>query len=159
MNKHRIFFDTNVLVYAHDRSATYHIDAAELLKMAVENKIQGVLAEQNIIELYRILTNPTAMKGRPLTPVQANNLIKDTYLRGTFEIVYPVSLTIDRVLQLAVTNNVTSAKIFDIRLAALILESNIDYFATYNIIHFQGIPDINPLTPPEIINIIQLITL
>jgi len=114
-----------------------------------------VLAEQNIIELYRILTNPTAMKGRPLTPVQTNNLIRDTYLRGTFEIVYPVSLTTDRVLQLAVSNNVTSAKIFDIRLAALILESNIDYFATYNILHFQGIPDINPITPPEIIDIIN----
>ncbi|MEQ9236354.1 type II toxin-antitoxin system VapC family toxin [Coleofasciculus sp. E2-BRE-01] len=62
MSQSKIFFDTNVLVYAHDRSATYHIDSAELLKMAVDNKIQGVLAEQNIIELYRILTNPTAMK-------------------------------------------------------------------------------------------------
>lgn len=50
MNKNRIFFETNVLVYAHDSSATYHLDSAELLKMAVQNNIQGVLAEQNIIE-------------------------------------------------------------------------------------------------------------
>ena len=120
MNKSRIFFDTNVLVYAHDRSATYHTESAELLKMAVDNNIRGFLAEQNIIELYRILTNSTAMKGRPLTPVQANHLIRDTYLRGTLKIVYPVSLTLDRVLHLAVSNNVTSARIFDIRLAVLV---------------------------------------
>ncbi len=154
MNEKRILFDTNVLVYAHDRSATYHTDSAELLKMAVENKIRGVLGEQNIIELYRILTNPTAMKGKPLTPAPANNLIRDTYLKGTFEVVYPVSKTLERVLQLAVSHNVTSAKIFDIRLAALVLESNIDYFATYNITHFRGIPGLNPMIPPEIIEAI-----
>jgi predicted nucleic acid-binding protein len=59
MNKKiKVFFDTNILVYAHDELATYHNDSAELLKLAIENQIQGVLAEQNIIELYRILTNP-----------------------------------------------------------------------------------------------------
>ena len=153
--KIRILFDTNVLVYAHDESSIYHNDSAELLKIAIENKIQGVLAEQNIIELYRILTNPVAMKGVSLTALQANDLIRSIYLNGNFEIIYPTRVTIDKVLQLAVKYKVTSAKIFDIRLAALILDENIDYFATYNISHFQAISGINPLVPPEIIKIIN----
>lgn len=33
MNQIRIFFDTNVLVYAHDESAVYHKDSAELLTL------------------------------------------------------------------------------------------------------------------------------
>ena len=31
MNQSKIFFDTNVLVYAHDRSSTYHAESALLL--------------------------------------------------------------------------------------------------------------------------------
>ncbi|CAC5342035.1 MULTISPECIES: type II toxin-antitoxin system VapC family toxin [Planktothrix] len=119
--KIRVLFDTNILVYAHDESATYHTDSAELLKLAIENQIQGILAEQNIIELYRILTNSVAMKGTPLTPLQTNNLINSIYLNGNFEILYPTKLTVEKVLELAVNNNVTSAKIFDIRLVALML--------------------------------------
>ncbi len=53
-------------------------------------------------------------------------------------------------MQLAVSRNVVSAKIFDIRLAALILGINIDYFATYNIKDFRGIDDLNPMTPQQI---------
>ena len=82
MSQNKIFFDTNVLVYAHDESASYHAASALLLKMALENQIQGVIAEQNIIELYRILTLPAAMKGTPLTPGQTQDLIRGTYLSG-----------------------------------------------------------------------------
>lgn len=53
--------------------------------------------------------------------METNNLIRDPYLRGTFEILYTVSLTTDIVLQLAVSNNVKLAKFFDIGLAAFIL--------------------------------------
>ncbi|NES80548.1 MAG: hypothetical protein F6K10_03380 [Moorea sp. SIO2B7] len=129
-----------------------------MLKLAIENKIQGVLAEQNIIELYRILTNPVAMKGTALTPLQTNDLINYTYLNSNFEILYPTKLTVEKVLELAVNNNITSAKIFDVRLVALMLEQDIDYLATYNINHFQGILDITPLKPPEILNIINKLT-
>lgn len=55
MSKTKIFFNTNVLVYAHDTSST------ELLKIVLEGKIRGVIAAQNIIELYIILTNSNAI--------------------------------------------------------------------------------------------------
>lgn len=155
MKKIRVLFDTNVLVYAHDELATYHADSADLLKLGIEDKIQGFLAEQNIIELYRILTNPVAMKGSPLTPIQTNQLIQGTYLNRNFEILYPTEETIKKVLELAVNHNVTSAKIFDIRIAALMLEYKIDYLATYNITHFHGIPKVNPLKPSEILNLVH----
>ena len=151
MSEIKIFFDTNVLVYAHDESASYHPNSAQLLKMAVENQVQGIIAEQNIIELYRILTNPTAMKGNALTASQARDLIDGTYLGGAFQIVYPTRSSLDRVLQLAVSCNFVSARIFDIRLAALILDANVDYFATYNISDFQGITGLNPLPPEQIL--------
>ncbi|MGK7884289.1 MAG: type II toxin-antitoxin system VapC family toxin [Crocosphaera sp.] len=153
--KIRVSFDTNILVYAHDESSMYHLDSADLLTLAIENKIQGVLAEQNIVELYRILTNSVAMKKQCLTPLQTTDLINNIYLNENFEIIYPTASTINKILELAVDNNITSAQIFDVRLAALCLEKNIDYLATYNTNHFERISEINSLKPPEIIKIIN----
>ncbi|MGK7940427.1 MAG: hypothetical protein AB4062_09835 [Crocosphaera sp.] len=76
-------------------------------------------------------------------------------MNDNFEILYPTTSTIKKILELAVDNNITSAKIFDIRLAALCLEKNIDYLATYNTNHFESISEINSLKPPEIIKIIN----
>jgi predicted nucleic acid-binding protein len=151
MNQSRIFFDTNVLIYAHDRASTFHTESASLLKLVFSRKIKGIIAEQNIIELYRVLTNSVAMKGKPLTPLQATDLITKTYRSGIFDVVYPDSSTIDKVMQLAVSGNVVSAKIFDTRLAALILGTDVNYFATYNVKHFKEIEGLNPLTPPQIL--------
>lgn len=151
MNQSRIFFDTNVLIYAHDRASTFHRESALLLKSVFSRKVKGIIAEQNIIELYRVLTNSVAMKGKSLTPLQATDLIAKTYRNGIFDIVYPNNSIMDKVMQLAVSGNVVSAKIFDIRLAALIIETNIDYFATYNVKHFKEIDDLNPLTPAQIL--------
>ena len=151
MNLRKIFFDTNVLVYAHDKDSSFHADSATLLQLVFSGKVKGIIAEQNIIELYRVLTNPVAMRKKPLTPLQAANLISQTYRSGFFEIVYPNSFTTDKVLQLAIDGNVTSAKIFDTRLAAMILHTNTDYFATHNVKHFKEIEGINPLTPKQIL--------
>ena len=151
MNQSRIFFDTNVLVYAHDRSSTFHTDSASLLKLVFSRQIEGIIAEQNIIELYRVLTNSVAMKGKSLTPLQTTDLIAKTYRSGIFNIVYPDSSTIDKVMELAKRENIVSAKIFDTRLAALISGTDTDYFATYNVKHFKEIEGLNPLTPPEIL--------
>lgn len=147
----KIFFDTNVLVYAHDRASTFHTESASLLKLVFSRQVKGIIAEQNIIELYRVLTNSVAMKGKPLTPLQATDLLAKTYRSGIFEIVYPDSSTIDKIMQLAVSENIISAKIFDTRLAALILGTDNDYFATYNVKHFKEIEGLNPLTPPQIL--------
>jgi predicted nucleic acid-binding protein len=51
MNQSKIFFDTNVLIYAHDRASTFHTELASLLKLVFvfSRKIKGIIAEQNII--------------------------------------------------------------------------------------------------------------
>ncbi len=131
-----------------------------MLESAINKKIQGVLAEQNIVELYRILTNPVAMKGKYLTPLEITNLINNIYLNNIylnddFEIFYTTSSTINKILELAVDNNITSANILDVRLAGLCLEENINYLATYNTNHFKNISEINSLKPPEIMNIVN----
>jgi hypothetical protein len=49
--------------------------------MAVlEGRFQAFLAEQNLLELYRILTNPVAMRNKPLSATQAKELIGSFYI-------------------------------------------------------------------------------
>ncbi|MCC5636055.1 PIN domain-containing protein [Nostoc sp. CHAB 5844] len=152
MSALRIFFDTNVLVYAHDEGATFHAESATLLNLVLEkSKIRGVIGEQNLVELYRIISNKSAMTGKPLSPNDAKSLIEQTYLNEYFEIVYPTIGILNKTLDLAVQINAVSARIFDVRLASLVLSARVDYFATYNLKDFQGINGISPLIPREIL--------
>jgi predicted nucleic acid-binding protein len=151
MSQTRILLDTNILVYAHDASSQPHIVSADLLTAAISGQFQAVLAEQNLLELYRILTNPVAMKNKPLSAAQAKELIENTYLKGVFQIVYPTEAILLQVLDLAVQKNITSAKIFDLRLAAIALSTQVDILATFNVQDFAGINGLTPLSPQQII--------
>jgi predicted nucleic acid-binding protein len=150
MNRIRVFLDTNVLVYAHDSLSEHHTDSADLLSMILQGTFQGVIAEQNLIELYRILTNPIATRGNSLSAYQASLLIQNTYLSGQFELTYPTQETIQKTLEFAVQRNITSAKIFDLRLAAVALSARVNYLATYNTKDFTEIDDLIPLLPQQI---------
>lgn len=151
MSQTRIFLDTNILVYAHDTSSQQHIVSANLLAAAIAGQLHAVLAEQNLLELYRILTNPVAMKNKPLTATQAKELIENTYLNELFQIIYPTPASLQKVLDLAVQKNITSARIFDLRLAATALSAQVDIFATFNTQDFIGIDGLTVLPPQQIV--------
>jgi predicted nucleic acid-binding protein len=94
MTKTRIFLDTNVLVYAHNAASQYHFDSANLLTKIIKRLWQGVIAEQTLIELYRILTNRTVMRNAPLSAAQARQLIYDVYWVEQFQIIYLTESTL-----------------------------------------------------------------
>jgi toxin-antitoxin system PIN domain toxin len=151
MSQIRALLDTNILVYAHDASSQHHTISADLLTAVMAGQFQAVLAEQNLLELYRILTNPVAMKNKPLSAAQAKRLIENTYLNGAFQIVYPTETILRKVLELAVQKNITSARIFDLRLAAIALSTQVDILATFNTKDFTGIEGLTVLRPQQIV--------
>lgn len=151
MQRVSVFLDTNILVYAHDELSPFHNKCALLLDLVISNEIGGIIAEQNVMELYRILTNATAMKGKPLSPHDAKSLIETTYLSGNFKIVYPIERTLKRTIELANLKKISSAKIFDVRLYTQALECKPTYFITYNIDDFINLGDLTLKTPDELI--------
>ncbi|MEW6235730.1 MAG: PIN domain-containing protein [Candidatus Omnitrophota bacterium] len=151
MKKVKIFFDTNVLVYAHDEKSPFHEESADLLSCVFTGSVTGVVSEQNLLELYRVLTHPAAMSHLPFEPEQAASLIRRVYLEDAFEVVYTNRSVLQRCLELIVQHHVVTAKVFDMRLAAQVLESRVDYLATYNIGDFKGIQGIDSKTPKEIL--------
>ncbi|MDA8214527.1 MAG: hypothetical protein M0Z64_04515 [Nitrospiraceae bacterium] len=45
MQKISVFFDTNVLVYAHDELSPFHEKSALLLDLALGKEISGIISE------------------------------------------------------------------------------------------------------------------
>lgn len=146
-----VFFDTNVLVYAHDELSPYHEKSATLLDLALNKEIAGIIAEQNIMELYRILTNTTAMSGKPLSPSEARALIEQTYLSGKLKIAYPTKETLKKSIELAGQKKLSSARIFDVRLYILAMQHKPSYFVTYNTGDFKDLGDLELKTPDAIL--------
>lgn len=146
-----VFFDTNVLVYAHDELSPFHDNAALLLDLAIKKDITGLISEQNIMELYRILTNAAAMSGKPLSPTEAKSLIDETYLSGDLKIVYPSKDTMEKTLEIASSKKLSSARIFDVRLYVQALQNRPTYFVTYNAGDFKNLGDLPVKTPDEIV--------
>lgn len=145
-----VFFDTNVLVYAHDELSRFHYNAALLLDLAIKKDITGLISEQNIMELYRILTNAAAMSGKPLSPAEAKSLIDETYLSGDLKIVYPSKDTMEKTLEIASSKKLSSARIFDVRLYVQALQNRPTYFVTYNTGDFKNLGDLPVKTPDEL---------
>ena len=151
MQRVSVFLDTNILVYAHDELSPFHNKCALLLDSVINNEIKGIIAEQNVMELYRILTNAAAMEGKPLTPHEAKSLIDATYLSGNFKIAYPTKRTLKRTIELANLKRVSSAKIFDVRLYVQALQHRPTYFVTYNIDDFIKLGDLTLKIPDELV--------
>ena len=151
MQKISVFFDTNVLVYAHDELSAFHEKSALLLDLALGKEVSGIISEQNIMELYRILTNTTAMRGKPLSPLEAKTLIDDTYLSGNLKVAYPTKDILKKTIEIAAQKKVSSARVFDVRLYVLAQQHKPTYLVTYNIDDFKNLGDLIIKTPDEII--------
>ncbi|HAM49694.1 MAG TPA: hypothetical protein DCP92_02985 [Nitrospiraceae bacterium] len=146
-----VFFDTNVLVYAHDELSPFHEESALLLDLSLKKEISGIISEQNVIELYRVLTNVSAMSGKPLSPSEAKALIEGTYLSGDLKVIYPSKDTMRKTLEIASQRKLTSARIFDVRLYVQALQNRPTYFVTYNTEDFKNLGDVPVKTPGEIV--------
>jgi hypothetical protein len=79
------------------------------------------------------------------------DLISETYLNGAFDVLFSNQETLRNTLKIAVENNIVSAKIFDIRLAAIALDAKVDFLVTYNLKDFAGIASLTCATPETVL--------
>ena len=77
----REFVDTNVIVYAHDKSAGRKHDAAKGLMRRLWDSGRGCLSVQVLQEFYVTVTKKAK---KPLDPEQARQIVHDLALWRTF---------------------------------------------------------------------------
>jgi predicted nucleic acid-binding protein len=138
-----ILFDTNVLVYALDRSTAHHADSHRAVQSALAGRIPGVLLPQILLETYSILTS-RRRTSNPLSPGKAWATLTQLRQRLT---TYPVPA--DAVARLDAVLGIHpkhGAEVYELFLVAQMQSLGISDICTYNVTDF-ALPSIRPLEP------------
>lgn len=140
--------DTNILVYANNKDSEFHSICKSIVEKAINNEIEAVIAVQNLIELYAVITDKRRVE-HPLSPAKAKELI-EFYRGSNIRIIAPTPQTIDAITNLIEKHNPKAQSIFDYLLAATMTDNGVYGIYTANsehFKHFDSIIVINPLSP------------
>ncbi|OGY26547.1 MAG: hypothetical protein A2Z11_00220 [Candidatus Woykebacteria bacterium RBG_16_43_9] len=141
-----VLFDTNILVLAQNLDSPFYEKAIDLHHQVFEGKIKGVLANQNLLEFYSIVTNPKRLV-KSLTSEKASFEIKNYVERSNFQIIKTKGNELELILNLVRGKNVKGGLVFDVYLVATMISNGIKTIYTQNeddFIIFSEIKVINP---------------
>lgn len=131
-----VLLDSNILVYAHNFVSPLHKKSTNLLRASLEGELNAVIAHQNLLEFYSIITDQRRIE-KPISGMEASSLVKK-YLDSTLEIIFPNPETVPIVLQFSSKLAITDGRIFDTYLVATMLSNNISSILTANTKDFHS---------------------
>ncbi len=136
----QILVDSNVLVYAINRPSPKHTLAQKFLQ---ENIEKSVLAQQNILETFRVLTHPKFSS--PMNQAEAIEAVMR--IADSCEIITPDYKTHEMTLELVKKYQLRGDQIYDAYLVATALVNDVVEIATDNtrdFAKFESIKQVNP---------------
>ena len=134
-----ILVDTNVLVYSMNVASSKFRKAKEFL---VLNEGKICVAQQNLIEAYRVLTSKQA----GLSPLEVG--LKLSRIVKIFrKIIFPTENTWKKTLEFARKRAIISSKIFDVYLYFTALDNGVKVIATENVKDFEGLKGLEVVNP------------
>ena len=143
-----ILLDTNILVCAAASKSPWHAKARELRDQAASGQIDACVAAQVLGEFYAVVTDPRRFQPA-LTANQARGELQN-YLSSRLRVILSKETTVARMLHMLGSRSVRGGKIFDLFLAATMLDNGVRTIYTENESDFKSLPGIeviNPLSP------------
>jgi len=140
-----ILLDTNILVHATGSRSPRHAKATELRDQAAAGQFEACIAAQILTEFYAVVTDPRRFQPA-LTPGQAQRELR-TYLSSPLKLILPKETTVTRMLHLLGSRSVRSGRIFDVFLAATMLDNGVRRIYTENTNDFEGLSGIDASDP------------
>ena len=134
--------DTNVLVYAADRTFPLHRQAVRLRDRAVAERESVSLCFPVLLEFFAVVTDPARVRS-PLDPEQAWEEV-NAYV-DTFQVVYPDERTLQNLSRLISRHRIARQKVFDALIVALMLQHGIEGIYTANRKDFAPFSEIEVL--------------
>jgi predicted nucleic acid-binding protein len=119
--------------------------ARDLRDRAAAGEIEACIAAQVLVEFYAIVTDPHRFQP-PLTPAQVQRELRG-YIASRLGLILPKETTVSRMLDLLGSRPVRGGKIFDIFLAATMLDNGVRTIYTENVRDFEGIEGIEAINP------------
>ncbi len=138
--------DSNILVYAVNKSAPFHTTAFKILEKIISNKIKGCLALQNLSEFFSIITN----KKRVEHPISSKEAISEIQKYINTTTLLKISFTpsaMNLFCKLTTKHHIQGQKIYDLQLVATMLDNEIKNIITANDSDFKKYEEINTINP------------
>ena len=145
-----ILFDANILVHAHMASSPFHVVAQQLRDQAAQGAIEACVSPQVLCEFFSVVTDDRLVKPA-LTPAQAKKELNTYWHASKFRKIVPTERTITRLIGLLDRHDVKRRDIFDVFLAATMLDHGVRIIYTQNVRDFEiyhELQVINPLVAP-----------
>ncbi len=142
--------DTNILVYAHNKSSVFNEEASEFLEWKMNlrdanGNLTVCIPSQVLMEFINVITRQNIQS--PLSLPEAINIIQD-YLDSDIRIINQKETQIQTFIELL--SSVTTRKtIFDIVLTATLKDNNISGLYTVNVNDFKEFDFLDIKNPLE----------
>lgn len=140
----KYILDTNILIHAHNIDSQYHQKASEIQEKALKGEIKVVIAQQNLLEFFAIVTD----KKRIQRPIKKNEALEEIekYIKS-FEIIYPKENTLDLVIKEVKKLEIRRGEIFDAYMIMTMRSNSIEAIFTEDEEHFKKYKDIEVINP------------
>ena len=137
-----IIFDTNILVYAQNQSDERYSECRKWVKKVEEEKCDGVLSSQNLVEFVAVVNNLKKLK--KMRPKYETEEYCRNY-RNVFKLVFPNVETVAVFEKLC--KKYKGDRIFDLFLVATMISNGVDKILTYNVRDYKDIEEIEVIDP------------
>ncbi len=134
----KIVLDTNILVYAKDRSSKFHLEALDF----IEHHDELFTTSKNLVEYFSVVTRGDKPA---LAPHEAGNDLEE-FIRLAV-VLYPSVLSSEILHRLVRKYNPKGLKIHDFDIVSIALSAGINKIATFNSSDFSRIEEIEVLVP------------
>ena len=138
--------DANVLVYASNKTSPHYQAALHIRDQGQQGKIALCVTPQVLNEYFAVITRPSKVPN-PVSPAKAYAEVLKFYASTAISKIYPTLGVGARLETLLAECPVTGLDIYDLYLAATMLESGVKKIYTYDSSIFSRISEVQALTP------------
>ncbi len=138
--------DTNILVYAADKSSPFHKAAVNLRNRGMNGEIPLCISPQVLNEFFAIITAPKRV-ANPRSQEDARREMEKYLNSQSILKIYPGGEVIRKIIELLKRYKVTRQEIFDLQLVATMLLNNVSRIYTYNSDDFDKYEELEVLEP------------
>jgi hypothetical protein len=141
-----VLIDTNVLVYAADRSSAFYSESRSFRDRGRSGACIPCVTPQILFEFCAVVTDPRRV-GRPLSPEDATAELAQYFSDPRIRKIHPGDEIGEAVLKLLRKYAIRCQDVFDAAIAAAMIANGIRKICTYDTAHFSRFSEIEVLRP------------
>lgn len=143
-----ILLDSNVLVYAADKTSPYYHFSKKLRDKGLKGEELLCVCSQTLTEFIAIVTDLKRVKN-PITSEKAIKEVEKYLIAENILKIYPNEVSFQKLIEIAKKYKVKKQEIFDLQLISTMLANGVNKIYTFNVEDFSKIKEIKVLIPDK----------